>query len=85
MTNDTIKALFNDTHNGFFRKWRDRVPAPDSDDWEEIVREAGRLMEKYGHNQQANQIILWFLDELDERSRQQVQDAGGISSRGGRK
>lgn len=76
MTNDTIKALFNDTHNGFFRKWRDRVPAPDSDDWERIVREAGQLMEKYGHDQRAKQIILWFLDELDTRSKRR-QEKGG--------
>lgn len=69
MTNDTIKMLLNDTHNDFFRKWRDRVPAPDSDDWDEIVQETSRLMEKYGNNQRANQIILWFLDELDERSK----------------
>lgn len=69
MTNDTIKMLLNDTHNGFFQKWRDRVPAPDSDEWDDIVHETGQLMEKYGHNQKALQIIFWFLDELNERSK----------------
>lgn len=69
MTNDTIKALFHDAHNVFFRKWRDSVLRPDSDEWESIVREAEELIKKYGYENRSNQIILWFLDELDERSK----------------
>lgn len=69
MTNDTVKALFNDTYNGFFLKWRNQVPRPDSKKWEEIVREADELMKKYGYAERPKELILWFLDELDERSR----------------
>lgn len=69
MENDTIRSLLNDAHNIFFHKWRDHVPEPDSEDWEIIVQEATDLEKKYGNNERANQLILWFLDELDERSR----------------
>lgn len=69
MENDTIRSLLNDAHNIFFRKWRDRVPEPDSEEWDSIVTEVCELEKKYGNNERANRLILWFLDELDERSR----------------
>lgn len=72
MENNIIRALLNDVHNVFFHKWRDRVPDPDSDEWETIVQEVSALEQKYGNNERANQLILWFLDELDERSRKGV-------------
>lgn len=69
MTNDVIKNLMNDTHNFFFKKWRDRVPKRDSLDWDLVVQDVNVLLEKYGNDERANQIILWFLERLEERMR----------------
>ena len=69
MDNNEIRALLNDAHNIFFHKWRDRVPEPDSEKWEDVLCDVCGLLKKYEGNERAKKMILWFLDELDERSR----------------
>lgn len=76
LSNDAIKNLMNDVHNCFFKKWRDRVPERDSADWDVIVLETSNLLVKYGNDERTNQIILWFLERLEERMKENEKERG---------
>lgn len=71
MTNDAIKQMMIDTYNTFFLKWRNNIPTPDSNDWDVITGEVHDLMEKHG--KVAYPIILWFLEELENRCKEQYK------------
>ena len=71
MSNDTIKTLMNDVHNVFFKKWRDHVPDRNSLEWDMVIEDVNALFEKYGNDERTNQMILWFLERLEERMRSQ--------------
>lgn len=47
MTNKDIMALMNDAHNVFFKKYRDMELTRDSPEWDSIIADANKLMEKY--------------------------------------
>lgn len=70
MTNKQVSEMFGDIYNGFWLRYRDYVPAdPQSPLWSQIVDEAGRLMRL--HNcEMGHQMILGFLAELEDRSRE---------------
>ena len=62
MTNEDIKNLMNDTHNIFFKKWRNHIPnRADSVEWDLIIADINKLLRKYENNEPAKQIVLWFL------------------------
>ena len=67
MDNNTIKQLMIDTYNTFFLKWRNDVPASDSEKWTEITNEVSAIMQKYG--EEAYPLIMWFLEQLEKRCR----------------
>lgn len=69
LSDQAVRTLFQDIYNGFWLKWRHRVPAANSTEWEIIVSEAGRLMERYGHDERTDEMILWMLERLNERSK----------------
>lgn len=66
MDNNTIKQLMIDSYNTFFLKWRNDVPHPDSEKWDDILSEVGVLIKKYD-DEEATKLILWFLDQIEER------------------
>ena len=79
MTNEEVSAVLRDCQQ-FWIKWRDHVPAAESEVWEEVNREASQIVLKYGKkrgnggvNQAeeyvAGEIVFWFLDELERRSK----------------
>ena len=70
MTNEEIKVLCHETHNVFFKKWRDKDLAPDSKEWEEVFNDVCVLLKKYEGNERAKKMFLWFLDEIDIRCRE---------------
>lgn len=74
LSNDVIKNLMNDAHNCFFKKWRDRVPERDSADWDILVQDTNELLAKYGNDEHANQVILWFLERLEERMKENEKE-----------
>lgn len=74
LSNDVIKNLMNDVHNCFFKKWRDRVPERDSADWDILVQDTNELLAKYGNDKRANQVILWFLERLEERMKENEKE-----------
>lgn len=85
MDNKTIANIFTDIYNGFWLKWRDRVPDRDSDEWNTILNEADAILTKYGthsvlhldENKNKNfvedpivaPLILWFIEQMEARER----------------
>lgn len=63
-----VMALNNDIYNGFWRKYRDHVPPPQSDGWEKIVDEARQLARKYGCHPMAVHQIQDYLDQMEGRA-----------------
>lgn len=83
MTNEEVSAVLRDCQQ-FWIKWRDHVPAAESEIWEEINREASQIILKYGKCRRngafkggmkqeeeyvAGELVFWFLDELNQRSK----------------
>lgn len=66
MTNDLIRNMLSDIHNGFFSKWRDCVPESDSPVWDQIYAEAMQLYIKY-NNPQGRFLVMWLFNELMDR------------------
>lgn len=86
MTNEEVSAVLRDCQQ-FWIKWRDHVPAAESDTWEEINWEASRIILKYGKRQRngafdgemkqeeeyaVGKLVFWFLDELEQRSKDKL-------------
>lgn len=84
MTNEEVSAVLRDCQQ-FWIKWRDHVPAAESEIWEEINREASQIILKYGKCRRngafngemkqeeeyvAGELVFWFLDELYRRSKE---------------
>lgn len=78
MKNTDVMALMNDIHNVFFKKYRDMELSPDSTAWDDIVADAGKLMDKYKefiHMECGTEVrsadapILWMLGILERRSK----------------
>ncbi len=83
MDNETVAAVLKEAQRFWF-KWRDRVPARDSEQWDELSSEAGMIKQKYGtcmvrkwegptptmeEEPVAAPIVNWFMDELEARER----------------
>lgn len=83
MDNETVAAVLKEAQR-FWLKWRDRVPARDSEQWNELSNEAGMIKQKYGarmvrkwegstptmeEEPVAAPIVNWFMDELEARER----------------
>lgn len=66
MTNELIRNMLGDIHNGFFCKWRDCVPERDSPVWDQIYAEVNQLQEKYD-KPQGKFLIAWLFNELMDR------------------
>ena len=69
MDNKTIAQAFNDIHNVWWRKWRDKPRDRHDPAWDTIVQEAGKIMDKYHHAPLVVHMIRDLMDELEERSR----------------
>lgn len=64
MSNEEIAAAFHEIYNGFWLRYRDHRNS--ESDFERIVEEARKLIEKYPFKLAQN-MVLNFLDELDRR------------------
>lgn len=64
MSNGEIAAAFHEIYNGFWLRYRDHKNSESN--FERIVDEAGKLLEKYPFKL-AQDMVLNFLDELDRR------------------
>lgn len=66
MTNEQVEKGFNEVYNQFWRRYRDRVPDRNSDEWERFSTYSVVLQKKYPFLQDA---IIRMVIELDERMR----------------
>lgn len=84
MTNEVVTEVLKDCQK-FWIRWRNDIPLPESDKWQEITGEAAQIIKKYGkykvvravdglleHKEEyvAGSLVFWFLDELERRSRE---------------
>lgn len=76
LSNQTVSGVFEDAYNVFWRRWRDRAPNPESEEWERVVTELEQLKEKYGYDERADEIFHWILERLDERSKAFARKGG---------
>lgn len=79
MDNNTIKQLMIDSYNTFFLKWRNNIPHPDSEQWDDVVTEVSAIIKKYD-NRDATILILWFLEQLENRCKEQYGKVGRSGS-----
>ena len=83
MDNETVAAVLKEAQR-FWLKWRDRVPARDSEQWDELSSEAGMIKQKHGtwmirkwegptptmeEEPVAAPIVNWCMEELEARER----------------
>ena len=68
MDNKIISEIFNQVHNVWWKKWRDKPLHKDSPEWSAIVSEAGNIMEKFDFHPIVVHLIQDLLDELEGRS-----------------
>ena len=68
MDNKTIAQAFNDVHNVWWRKWRDKPWGRHDPVWDVIKQEAYELLDKYNHAPLVVHMIRDLMDELEERS-----------------
>ena len=83
MTNEEVSAVLRGCQQ-FWIRWRNDIPFPESDKWQEITKEVAQIIEKYGkynaeravdgmlkHKEEyvAGPLVFWFLDEVERRSK----------------
>lgn len=74
MTNKQVSDIFVDVYNGFWMKYRDRLPEKDDTaGWDAIVEEGKALMKKHGC-QLATDMVSDFLTIMDQRMRERDKD-----------
>ena len=71
----------------FWIKWRDQVKQKEFDAWEDVIKDAGAILESHGthlvrkwegptptmeEESVAAPIVNWFLDQLEDRNREAI-------------
>lgn len=75
--NKTVTDIFNQVHNIWWKKWRDRVPGRHDPEWAIITAEAKEILDRYGRHPLAVHLVQDLLDELEERSRNAEEEERG--------
>ena len=76
MDNKIISEIFNQIHNMWWKKCRDKQLPKDSPEWENVVHEAGEILKKFNHPL-AVHMIRNLLDELEDRCRNGSKEKSG--------
>ena len=66
MTDKQVQEGFDEVYNRFWRKYRDNIPGPHSEEWERLHTYSGVLQKKYPF---LSQTVVKMEIELDERMR----------------
>ena len=75
MTNDEIKNIFNDVHNVFWVKWRNKVLERGSYEWEQFIQDGNELMGKYSYCSLVTRNVGELIGEISERMEAMERDA----------
>lgn len=76
MSNEEIKSIFNEVHNVFWVKWREKILDRESCEWEEFLQDGGRLMEKYNYCPLVTRNVNELIGEMSDRMEAMERDAG---------
>lgn len=86
MGNAEVAAILGQAQK-FWIKWRDQVKDKQFDAWEDVIKDAGAILESHGtrlvrkwegpapaieEEPVAAPIVNWFLDQLEDRNREAV-------------
>lgn len=84
MTNKEVSEALKDVQQ-FWIRWRDQIPSAESDQWEDVIKEAYGIKEKYGkqavpvwdggdlvYKQEfvVGALVDWFMNELEAREQE---------------
>ena len=68
LSDEQVRGSYYDVYNGFWRRYRDHVPAWKSPAWEKIVGHEKRLRAKYGNCPMVLHMVQDVMDQLEARS-----------------
>lgn len=69
LTDQEVKGIYNDVYNSFWLRYYHRVPDPQSEEWEQIVKQEKKLRGKYKNCPLVVHQIQNLMDQLEARSR----------------
>ena len=69
LSDQQVKGIYYDVYNGFWKRYSKAVPSWQSEEWDEIVKQARFLMERYHFCPLIVHQIQDLLDQLEARSR----------------
>lgn len=70
MTDKQVQEGFDEVYNRFWRKYRDNIPGPHSEEWERLHTYSVVLQKKYPF---LSETVVKMEIELDERMRKRCQ------------
>ena len=66
MTNEQVKDGFNEVYNEFWNRYKNHVPAKDSEEWDRLLTLASVLKRRYPF---LKETVIALVVELDQRVR----------------
>ena len=69
LSDQQVKGIYYDVYNGFWKRYSKAAPSWQSEEWDEFVRQARFLMERYHSCPLIVHQIQDLLDQLEARSR----------------
>ena len=66
MTNEQVKDGFNEVYNEFWNRYKNHVPAKDSEEWDRLLTWASVLKRRYPF---LKETVIALVVELDQRVR----------------
>lgn len=77
LSDQQVKEIYDGVYNGFWRRYKNRIPAWRSQGWEEIVEYEKRLRDQYGNCPMVLHMIQDLMDQLEARSREKYGEEKG--------
>lgn len=68
MSDNEVKEIFWQSYNVFWNKWKAASLQRDSEDWDQVVKDATEIMVRY-NNPMCKQVVMALLTELEDRCR----------------
>lgn len=66
MTDEQVRQGFSEVHNEFWNRYKNHVPAKDSEEWDRIITWASVLKRRYPF---LKETVIALVEELDQRMR----------------
>ena len=76
LSDHELMAVNDAVYNGFWRRYRGRVPERQSSEWDRIEQHAEQLVQRFGHHPLVVHQVQDFLDQLEIRCSGKEGDVG---------